>query len=82
VLEVATSLRDARALPDIRLPPADAKKAAWNAWRERLGARSAIVLEREMRRLVALGLIDKDWNILTDELPADMLPSSETSVQT
>ena len=82
VLDVALSLRDARRLPDITLPPDGADEAAWSAWNDRVDARSTIVLEREKQRLVALGLIDEHWNILTDEVPPDMLPSSQTSVET
>jgi hypothetical protein len=82
VLEVATALRDARSLPDIMVPAAGADDEAWRAWRERLDARSVSVLDREKERLVALGLIDEHWNVLTDELPPDMLPTSETSVAT
>ena len=67
---------------DITLPPDGADEAAWSAWNERVSARSALVLEQEKRRLMALGLIDEQWNILTDELPPDMLPSSRTSVET
>jgi hypothetical protein len=82
VLDVATKLRDARDLPDISFPAAGADEASRDAWRERVRARSTLLLEEENRRLMALGLIDEHWNILTDELPEDMRPSSETSVET
>jgi hypothetical protein len=76
VLDVVIRLRDARKLPDITLPPAEAGDAAWAAWRERVHARSTLVMAEEKQRLLALGLIDEHWNPLTNELPEDMLPSS------
>jgi len=82
LLDLATKLRDARQLPDISPPSADADEASWDAWRTRVRDRSAIVLEEEKRRLLALGLIDEHWNMLTDEVPEDMLPSSTSSVET
>jgi hypothetical protein len=42
VLDVVIRLRDARRLPDITLPPAEAGDAGWAAWRERAHARSTI----------------------------------------
>lgn len=80
VLEVATRLRDSRRLPDVTFPAAG--DAAREAWRERLRARSTIVLAEEKQRLQAMGLIDEHWNPLTDELPDDMRASSQTSVET
>jgi hypothetical protein len=82
VLDVVLRLRDARKLPDITLPPAEAGDAAWAAWRERVHTRSTVVMAEEKQRLLALGLIDEHWNPLTNELPEDMLPSSRTSVET
>lgn len=82
VLDVALRLRDARKLPDITLPPTEAGDAALAAWRERVQARSTLVMAEEKQRLLALGLIDEHWNPLTNELPEDMLPSSKTSVET
>jgi hypothetical protein len=82
VLDLANRLRDERRLPDVTMPSGGAGEAEWEAWRERLAARGEIVLEREKRRLQALGLIDEDWNELSADLPVDMLPSSKTSVET
>ena len=79
---VAIRLRDARRLPDITLPAVEAGDAAWAAWRERVHARSTVVMADEKQRLLALGLIDEHWKPLTNELPEDMLPSSKTSVET
>ncbi len=82
VLDVAIRLRDACRLPDITLPAAEAGDAAWAAWRERVHARSTVVMAEEKQRLLALGLIDEHWNPLTNELPEDMRSSSKTSVET
>ena len=82
LLAVATELRDARRLPDISLPPLEAGDAGWDEWSERVRARSTIVLEQEKQRLQALGILDEHGNVLTDALPADMLPTSQTSVET
>ena len=82
VLELANRLRDERRLPDVTMPAGDAGEAEWDAWRERLAERSEIVMEEERQRWQALGLIDEHGNVLTDVLPADMLPSSKTSVET
>ena len=82
VLDLATKMRDAQRLPDITLPVADAGDAAWDAWSEQVRARGAMVIEEEKQRLQALGLVDAQGNALTDALPADMLPSSTTSVET
>lgn len=82
VLDLATRLRNSRRPAEISFPAADADDAAWDAWRRRVRARSVVVLEDEKQRLQASGLIDERWNALTEELPADMLPTSETSVET
>ena len=60
----------------------DAGDDAWDVWSERVRARSARAMAEEARRLVALGILDEQGNVLTDELPADMRPSSRTSVET
>ena len=82
VLDVVIKLRDAHKLPDITMPPVGADEAAWSAWRDQVSARSAIVMEEEKQRLLARGVIDEQWNLVTDELPEDMRPSSQTSVET
>ncbi|WP_437928913.1 hypothetical protein WMF37_06385 [Sorangium sp. So ce291] len=82
VLDLATQLRDARPSPDVSLVDAGTDDASWSAWRERIRTRSTLVLEEEKQRLRTLGLIDEHWNAQTDELPADMLPSSKSSVET
>jgi hypothetical protein len=82
VLEVAIALRDTQEVPLLAFPPADAGDTAWDELGDQVRARSTIVLEREKKRLQALGLIDEHWNALTDELPPDMQASSQTSVET
>ena len=82
LLDLAIKLRDGRAWPDIALPDLDAGDDAWDVWSERVRARSARAMAEEARRLVALGILDEQGNVLTDELPADMRPSSRTSVET
>jgi len=82
VLQVATELRDARGLRDVTLPAADAGDEAWDAWSERVRARSSGIMAGEKRRLAALGILDDHGDVLTDELPDDMRPSSKTSVET
>lgn len=83
MLELAAKLRDARERPDISLERVDlAGGPSLDDWRARARARSEIVLQDEKRRLSGLGLIDEDWNARTDQLPDDMLPSSESSVET
>lgn len=82
VLEMAIALRDTQEVPPLAFPPADAGDKAWDELGDQVRARSTIVLEREKKRLQALGLIDEHWNALTDELPRDMQASSQTSVET
>jgi hypothetical protein len=82
VLDVAIALRDKQDVPPLAFPPAGADDATWDELGDQVRARSAIVLEREKKRLLALGLIDEHWNALTDELPPDMRASSQTSVET
>jgi hypothetical protein len=82
VLDFAICLRDAQGLCDITPPPANAGDAAWDEWGERVRARSTVVIAEEKRRLQALGILDEHGNVATDALPADMLPSSKTSVET
>lgn len=76
-------LSKARELPDVSVIEIGVEDdAAWDGWRDRIRARSAIVLEEERRRLQQLGLIDEDWGTRTAELPDDMRPLSKTSVET
>lgn len=82
VLDVALALRDTQDVPPLTFPSADAGDAAWNEFGDQMRARSTIVLEREKKRLQALGLIDEHWNEVAGELPPDMRASSQTSVET
>jgi hypothetical protein len=82
ILNMAVALRDRQKVPPLAFPPAGADDAAWDELGDQMRARSTIVLEREKKRLQALGLIDERWNELTDDLPRDMQASSQTSVET
>lgn len=82
VLDIVIRLRDARKVPDITLPTADAADDAWDDWGERVCARGTVVMAEEKRRLQALGILDEHGNVVTEALPDDMLPSSKTSVET
>jgi hypothetical protein len=82
VLDVAQRLRSAHQLPDITVPSSDSDDAAWDAWSERVGARSEIVMALETRRMQALGILDEHGNVMTDAIPDDMRPTSQTSVET
>jgi hypothetical protein len=83
VLRLAARLGKARKLPDVSVAQVDLEDdAAWDTWSKQIGARSAVVLEAEKRRLQGLGLVDEDWSERTAELPEDMLSSSKTSVET
>lgn len=82
LLDVALALRDTQDVPPLIFPPAGAGDAAWNELSDHVQARSTIVLEREKKRLQALGLIDEHWNELAGDLPPDVRPSSKASVET
>lgn len=51
-------------------------------WEDRLRALSASRLRQARARLERMGIIDSQGRIISDERPADMLASSETSVDT
>lgn len=82
VLNLAIELREKHNHPDISLASVALDEASLRAWSERAGERSRHVLEEEKQRLMALGLIDEHWNALSDTMPADMLPTSKSSVET
>ena len=52
------------------LPPSDSGDAAWN------------VMAEEKRRMAGLGILDEHGNVITDAIPDDMKPTSQTSVET
>jgi hypothetical protein len=82
LLRVAVQLREGTG-PDLAsMPAADAGEPAWVAWRDGLRGRQEAALLVEKNRLVGLGLIDDAWAARTDALPQDMLPTSDTSVET
>jgi len=82
LLRVAIQLRQ-RSVPDLAsMPQGDATDAAWTAWRERLGEQQEAALLAEKARLMTLGVISGAWEAQTEALPDDMLPASDTSVET
>jgi hypothetical protein len=82
LLEVAIQLRQS-STPDLAsIPEADASEAAWGAWRERLGEQQEAALQAEKARLMSLNLINGTWEAQTEALPRDMLPTSDSSVET
>lgn len=51
-------------------------------WERRTMAMAAENLRQARARLERMGIIDRDGKLVSDELPADMQPESETSVET
>lgn len=51
-------------------------------WQRRLTALAAARIEAARTRLERLGVIDVDGTIISQELPPDMRPESETTVET
>lgn len=74
---------DDRLIPQARVDDLDldneADSAAWDA---RLVALADQRIEQARSRLERMGIIDKQGNLVPKEIPADMLPGSETSVVT
>lgn len=70
-------------IPEARLDDldldSDADAAVWDARMDALAERR--ILEARTR-LEQMGVIDRDGNLATRELPADMRPTSSTSVET
>jgi hypothetical protein len=82
LLCVAVQLREGIG-PDLAtMPAADDGEPAWDAWRNGLRGQQEAALLAEKERLVGLGLIDDAWAARTEALPRDMLPTSDTSVET
>jgi len=57
----------------------DADRAIWN---ERLLALAATRLQQARGRLERMGVIDAEGQLISSAPPADMLPTSDTSVET
>ncbi len=51
-------------------------------WESRVLALAEARITAERERLQQLGIIDEQGNLVSRELPADMLPGSETTVET
>ncbi len=51
-------------------------------WESRVLALAEARITAERGRLQQLGIIDENGNLVSRELPADMLPESETTVET
>jgi hypothetical protein len=51
-------------------------------WERRVMALAAARIVAERARLERLGVIDADGNLVSRELPADMLPESDATVET
>jgi hypothetical protein len=51
-------------------------------WRRRLAELSAARLASARARLEHLGIIDADGQLVSKELPPDMLPDSDTTLET
>jgi hypothetical protein len=51
-------------------------------WEARVMAMAADRIVAERARLEGMGIIDKDGNLVSTTLPPDMLPESDTTVET
>jgi hypothetical protein len=51
-------------------------------WSRRLDELAAARLAAARARLERLGIVDKDGKLTSTELPADMLPDSDTTLET
>ncbi len=51
-------------------------------WERRLAALAEVRIAAARARLERMGIIDRDGKLLSHELPADMRPDSESSVDT
>lgn len=52
------------------------------AWERRVMAVAASRIVAERERLARLGVIDESGNLASSALPSDMLPESETTLET
>ncbi len=51
-------------------------------WTQRIEDLAAARLAAARARLERLGIVDKDGKLISSELPADMLPDSDTTLET
>ena len=51
-------------------------------WERRVLGLAARRLEQARERLTAMGVVDENGDLRSDELPSDMLPDSKTTLET
>jgi hypothetical protein len=51
-------------------------------WRRRLAELSAVRLSSARARFERLGIVDADGKLVSSDLPPDMLPDSDTTLET
>ena len=80
---MAATIRDESPIPEARVDDLDlddeADVATWDA---RMDAMAEQRIQQARGRLEQMGVIDRDGHLVSRELPADMRPTSLTSVET
>lgn len=70
-------------IPSARLDDLDLdREEDRDEWRRRLQALATARLAAARTRLEGLGIIDAKGNLVSNELPPDMLPDSDTTLET
>jgi len=70
-------------IPSARLDDLDLDREEDNEeWQRRLNTLAVTRLAAARTRLERLGIIDADGQLVSDELPPDMLPDSDTTLET
>jgi hypothetical protein len=70
-------------IPSARMDDLDLDREEDNEeWQRRLNALATTRLAAARTRLERLGIIDADGQLVSDELPPDMLPDSDTTLET
>lgn len=70
-------------IPEARFDDLDLDDpAGWAVWEQRLAAMAARRILQARARLEKMGIIDRDGNGVSAEVPADMRPGSESGVDT
>ena len=70
-------------IPSARIDDLDLDREEDNEeWRRRLQTLATTRLAAARGRLERLGIIDADGNLVSTELPPDMLPESDTTLET
>ncbi|MCC6898399.1 MAG: hypothetical protein IT377_05455 [Polyangiaceae bacterium] len=71
------------AIPEARVDDLDLDDENDRAeWERRLAALAQARLGQARARLERMGVIDEDGRLVSSAVPADMLPASDTSVET